>query len=72
MSEESPLGASAASAMIEKSVWEMQNVVRSLDWVYSTTPDPGSAILTWTVEIVGHVVSRSRLGLSDARTACER
>ena len=75
MSEESPVGASVASVMIEKSVWEMQNVVSSLDayveWVYSTTSDPGSAISIWTVEIVGHVVSRSWLDVSHERTACD-
>ena len=58
VSEESPVGASAANSVIEKSVWETQNLVRSLDayakWVYSTTCDPGSATdfagahLDWT------------------------
>ena len=63
VSAESPVGVSAANAMIEKSVWEMQNVMRSLDayieWVCGTASDPGNAFSTWTVEIVGHVVSRS-------------
>ena len=76
VSEEPLVSASAADAAIKKSVWEMQNVVRSLDvyieWVYSTTSDPGSAISIWTVEIVGHVVSRSQSGVSDERTACGR
>ena len=76
VSEESSVGANAANPMIDKGVWEMQIVVTALDanaeWMYSTTSDPGGAILTWTVEIVGHVVSRSRSGVSDERTACER
>ena len=42
------------------------------EWVYSTTSDPGSATLVWTVEIVGRVVSRSRSGVSDEMTACKR
>ena len=61
------------NAVIEKSVWETQNVVRSLDayaeWVYSTTSDPGSAILAWTLEIAGRMVSRSRSGVPDEGTA---
>ena len=73
VSEESPVGANAANAMVDR---EMQNVVTALDacaeLVYSNTSDPGGAILTWTVETVGHVVSRSRSGVSDERTARER
>ena len=73
--EEPLVSASAANAAIEKDVWEMQNVVRSLDayieWRYSTTSHPGSAISNWAVEVVGHVV-RSQSGVSEERTACER
>ena len=62
--------------MIEKSVWGAQNVARFLvaydEWVYSTASDSGSAMLTWTVEIVGHVDSRSRSDVSAERSACER
>ena len=29
-------------------------------------------MLTWTLEIVGHVDSRSRSGVSAERSACER
>ena len=43
-----------------------------IEWVYSTTFDPGSAILAWTLEIVGHVASRSQSGVSEERTVCER
>ena len=74
--EEPLVSASAVNAAIGKSVWEMQNVVRSLDayieWVYSSTSDPGSAIWAWTVGIVGRVVGRSRSDVSEERTACER
>ena len=60
------MSASAANAAIEKSLWEMQDVGRSLDgyidWVYSTTSDPASTVSTWSVEIGGHV----------ARSQCER
>ena len=53
-----------------------QNVARFLDaydeWVYSTASDSGSAMLTWNLEIVGHVDSRSRSGVSGERSACER
>ena len=71
VSKESLVGASAAN-----SVREMQSSVRTIvayiEWVYSTTFDPGSAISTWTLEIVGRVVSRSRSSFPDVRTACER
>ena len=40
MPEESPVGASAANAVIERSVWEIQSTTRSLaahvEWVHST------------------------------------
>ena len=53
--EELLVSASAANAAIEKNVWEMQNVVRSRDayieWVYSTTVDPESAVWACTLEI---------------------
>ena len=62
--------------MIEKSVWSTPKVARFLDaydeWVYSTASDSGSAMLTWNLEIVGHVDSRSRSGVSGERSACER
>ena len=62
--------------MIEKSVWSTQKVAIFLDahdgWVYSTASDSGSAMLTLSVEIVGHVDSGSRSGVSDERSACER
>ena len=45
-------------------MWEMPKVVRSLDayieLVHSTAFDPDSAILAWTVGIMGRVVSRSQ------------
>ena len=76
MSKESPVGASAVSDVMEKSVREMQNTARTIvayiEWVYSTKPDPGSALLAWTVEIVGHKVGRSQSSVPDVRTACER
>ena len=76
VSEEPPLGAGVANAMFEKSVCETQNVARSLDAhverVYSTASDLGSAIFIWTVEIARHVVTTSRSGVSDERTACAR
>ena len=66
----------SASAAIEKNVWEMQNVVRSVDayieWAHSTTFDLDSAILAWSAEVVGRVVGRSQSGVSEGRTACER
>ena len=54
MPEESPVGASAANAVIGRSVWEMQStttlVLRTLSGCTKTTFEPGSAILTWAVE----------------------
>ena len=39
-----------ANAMIEKSVWETQNTVRTIvayiEWVYGTASDPGGVIST--------------------------
>ena len=76
VSKESLVRASAANAEIERSVWEMQSTMRTIvayvEWVHSTTFDPDSAILTWNVEIVGHVVSRSRSEVSNVMTACGR
>ena len=64
----------AVDAVIEKK--ETQHGVRSLDayaeCVYSATSDPGSAILTWTVEIVGRVVSRSQSGERRKRQRCRK
>ena len=76
MPEESPVGASAAIAMIERSVWEMQSTTRAIDayaeWVHGTVFEPGSAILTWAVEFSGQVVSRFQRSVSDGKTAYER
>ena len=76
MPEESPVGASAASAVIEKIVCEMQSTTRALDayaeWVHGTVSEPGSAILTWAVEFSGQVVSRFQRSVSDGKTAYER
>ena len=61
VSKESPMSASAANALIERSVREVQSTVRTIvayiEEVYGTLSDPGSSI--WTVEIVGYVVCRS-------------
>ena len=44
MPEESPVGASAANAAIERSVWEMQSTTRALvayaEWVHGTVFEP--------------------------------
>ena len=69
-SKKSPV---AAHVVIDKSAWETQHFVRSLDacveWVYSTSTEFGRAILLWIMVNVGRVVSRSRSGVSDERTA---
>ena len=71
--EDESRGANAANVVMVKSVREMQSTVRTIvafiEWVNSSTSDPGGAMLTW---IVGHVVSRSRSGVQDVRTAFER
>ena len=76
MPEESTVGASAANAVIERSVWEMQSTTRALvayaEWVHGTVFEPGSAILTWAVEFSGQVVSRLQRSVSDGKTAYER
>ena len=76
MPEESLVDASAANAVIERSVWEMQSTTRTLvtyaEWVHGTVFEPGSAILTWTVEFSGQVVSRFQRSVSDGKTAYER
>ena len=68
MSKESPMSASVANALIEKSVREMQS---NSSMVYGAMSELGSASLTWTVEIVGHVVGRSQSSVADVRTAKE-
>ena len=76
MPEESPVGASAANAVIERSVWEMQSTTRALvayaEWVHGTMYAPGSAVLTWDVEFSEQVVSRFHRSVSDGKTAYER
>ena len=52
-------------ALIEESVREMQSTSSIM---YGTTSEPGSAISTWTVEIVGHVVGRNQSSVADVRT----
>ena len=51
MPKESPVGASAANAVIERSVFEMQSTRRALvafaEWVHGTVFEQNSAILTW-------------------------
>ena len=48
MSEESPVGASAASAVVERSAWEMQSLTRALvafaEWLHGTVFEPDSAV----------------------------
>ena len=64
MQEESQVGASAANAVVGRSVWDVQSTARSLmayaEGGQNTTFEPGSAILAWAVEYAGQVVSRSR------------
>ena len=76
MLEESQVGASAANAVVERSVWDMQSTARSLvayaEGGQNTTFEPGSAILAWAVEYAGQVVSRFQRSVSDGKTLCER
>ena len=76
MPEESQVGASAANAVVVRSVWDMQSTARSLmayaEGVQNTTFEPGSAILAWAVEYAAQVVSRFQRSVSDGKTACER
>ena len=71
--EESPVGGSAASAVIERSVWELQSTTRAnvacAEWVHHTLFEPGSGISAWTVEFSGQVVIRFRRSVSDGKTA---
>ena len=71
MPEESPVGASAANAMIERSVWEMQSTTRPpvayAEWLHGTVFEPSSAILTWAVELSGQVASRFQRSVSDGK-----
>ena len=76
MQKESQVGASAADAMVEISAWKMQNTARSLiafvEWVHNTTLVPGSAILAWSVEFPGQMVSRFQGRVSDVKATYER
>ena len=47
----------------------MRTIVAYIEEVCGTTPELGSAISTWTVEIEGHVVGRSQSSVADVRTA---
>ena len=66
MPEESPVGASAANAVIERSAWETQSTTRAIvayaEWVHNTMFEP------WVVEFSEEVVSmfhKRRLGWDD-------
>ena len=71
MLEESLVGASAANAVIGRSVWEMQSATRAIvayaEWVHGTVFEPGSAVLTLAVEFSGQVVSRLQRSVSDEK-----
>ena len=73
VSKESPMSASTANALIEKSVREMQSTVRTIvayiEEVHGTTFESGSASSTWTAEIVGHVI-RFQSSVADVKTTC--
>ena len=75
MPEESQVGASAATAVTERSVWEVQSTTRAVvacaEWVHSTVFEPCSAILAWAVEFSGQVVSKCQRSVSDGKTAYE-
>ena len=64
MPEESLVGASAANALIERSVWEMQSTTRAIvayaAWVHEAVFEPGSAILASAVKFSGHVSTGSK------------
>ena len=57
-------------------MWELQSTTRALvahaEWVHGTVFEPGTAILTWAVELSGQVVSRFQRSVSDGKTAYER
>ena len=76
MPEESPVGGSAANAVIERRVWEMKSTTRVIvacaEWVHNTVFEPSSAVLACAVEFSGQVVSRIHRSVSDGKTACER
>ena len=76
MPAEPQVGASAANAEVERSVWEMQSTARSLiayaEWVHNTTFEIGCATWAWAVEHSGQVVSRFQRSVSDGKTAYER
>ena len=65
MPEESPVGASAANAVSERSVWEMQRLTRVIvayaEWVHNTVFEPSIAIWAWAVEFSGEVVSGGKI-----------
>ena len=80
MPEESPVGASVANAVIERSVSEMQSttrtprerLLRTLSGEHGTVCEPGSAILTWAVYFSGQAVSRFQRSVFDRKTENER
>ena len=76
MPEESQVGASAANAVVGRSVWDVQSIARFLmahaEAGQNTTFEPGSAILAWAVEHAGQVVGWFQRSVSDGKTACER
>ena len=68
------------SALIERSVWEMQSTTRAIvayaEWVHEIVFEPGSAILAWAVEFSGQVSASFkeafRIGRQRMNAGCRR
>ena len=77
MPEESPVGPRAATAVIERSVWEMQSTTRALvahaGWVHETTLELGSVMLTGSgvLGTGGQQVKEKLFGWEDSRRTPE-
>ena len=72
----SPVGAIEATAVIHRSVWEMQSTTRAIvayaEWVQNTVFEPGSAVLAWAVEFSRQVISSFQKKVKDGKTAYKR
>ena len=75
MPVESQVCASAADAVVERSVWDMQST-RSLiayaEWVHNTTFEPSIVTLASSVEFSRQVISIFQISFPDERATSDR
>ena len=74
--EESPVGDSKKNGYIERAIWEVQSMVRTLvhqaNEMHGTNFNVDHAVIVWAVRYAGQVISRFQRSLDDGKTTYER